>query len=120
MAKSAQCREGLYALPKTMFDIFCKAYKRRKKFFNSLILDIFQRLGHFLRKGMKPFPALDMRHHISPKDPYKCLIVNGAIMSQQKMTKSGQCREGLYALPKTMFDIFLKAVGLFFSGWGIF
>ena len=51
MKSEGLCREGLYALPKTMFDIFCKAYKRRKKFFNSLILDIFQRLGHFLRKG---------------------------------------------------------------------
>ena len=62
MKSGGLCREGLYALPKTMFDIFCKAYKRRKKFFNSLILDIFQRLGHFLRKGIKPFPALDMRN----------------------------------------------------------
>jgi len=62
VAKLCQCREGLHALPKTMFDKFCKAYKRRKNSFNSLILDIFQRLGHFLRKGMKPFPALDMRH----------------------------------------------------------
>ena len=26
-----------------------------------------------------------------------------------------QCREGLHALPKTMFDIFLKAVGSFFE-----
>ena len=50
-----------------------------------------------------------MRHPIYPNYPYKCLIVNGAIMSQQKMAKSCQCREGLYALPKTMFDIFLKA-----------
>ena len=29
VAKSCQCREGLHALPKTMFDKFCKAYKRR-------------------------------------------------------------------------------------------
>ena len=35
MKSEGLCREGLYALPKTMFDIFCKAYKRRK---NSLIL----------------------------------------------------------------------------------
>ena len=44
----------------------------------------FQRLGHFLRKGMKPFPALDVRPLYRLKYPYKCLIVNGAILSQQK------------------------------------
>ena len=41
-----QCREGLYALPKIMFDLF------------SLDGGVFlYRLGHFLREGMKPSPA---------------------------------------------------------------
>ena len=65
MPKSCQCREGLYALPKTMFDKFCKVYKRRKNSFNSLILDISQRLGHFLREGIKPSPTSDMRIHLN-------------------------------------------------------
>ena len=30
--------------------------------------------------------------------------------------RSRASREGLYALPKTMFDKFLNAVGLFFIG----
>jgi len=30
---------------------------------------------------------------------------------------TGLCREGLHALPKTMFDLFFKAVGAFVSGW---
>jgi hypothetical protein len=30
---------------------------------------------------------------------------------------TGLCREGLHALPKTMFDLFLKTVGAFVSGW---
>ena len=46
-----QCREGLHALPKIMFDLF------------SLGGGVFSyRLGHFLREGMKPSPALGMRH----------------------------------------------------------
>jgi hypothetical protein len=65
---------------------------------------------------MKPFPT----GYAAPEYPCKYLITSDAIMSQQKMAKSCQCREGLYALPKTMFDIFLKVVGLFFSGWVIF
>jgi hypothetical protein len=37
------------------------------------------------------------------------LIINGAIE-----VGTGQCREGLYALPKTMFDIFFsKLLGQF-------
>ena len=36
-------------------------------------------------------PALEMRHHKSPKYPCKYLIINGAILSQQKVTKSGHC-----------------------------
>ena len=40
-----QCREGLHALPKIMFDLF-------------LLGGVFSyRLGHFLREGMKPSPA---------------------------------------------------------------
>ena len=39
------------------------------------------------------------------------MIINGAIE-----VGTGRCREGLHALPKTMFDIFLKAVGSFFEG----
>jgi hypothetical protein len=38
----------------------------------------------------------------------------------KKVAKLSQCREGLHALPKTMFDLFLKAVGAFVSGWFIF
>ena len=41
-----QCREWLHALPKIMFDRYFQIGG-----------DIFQRLGHFLWKGMKPFPA---------------------------------------------------------------
>jgi len=56
MTKLRQCREGLHALPKTMFDLFFKAVGGICQ-----RLEHFQRLGHFLRKGMKPFPAQDMR-----------------------------------------------------------
>ena len=107
------CREGLHALPKTMFDKFCKAYKRRKNSFNSLILDIFQRLGHFLWKGMKPFPAQDMRPPISPNYPCKCLIVNGAILSQQK---SGEVAlvQGRASCPSKN-----NVRPIFYSGWSI-
>jgi len=74
-----QCREGLHALPKTMFDLFLKTVGA---FYSGWWH--FQRLGHFLRKGMKPFPALDMRPLYRLKYPYKCLIVNGVVLSQQK------------------------------------
>ncbi len=33
-------------------------------------------------KGMKPFPALGMRHPISPQDPFKSLIIRESILSQ--------------------------------------
>ena len=92
---SANVGEGFMPSLKQCSSNFVRI-QMQKKFFNSLILDIFQRLGHFFRKGIKPFPALDMRKPISPKFPYKYLIVNGAIMSQQKMAKSCQCREGLH------------------------
>ena len=62
-----QCREGLYALPKTMFDLFFSG------------CDIFQRLGHFLWKGMKPFPALGT---MPPEYPCKYLIINENIWYQ--------------------------------------
>jgi len=61
-----QCREGLHALPKTMFDLFLKTVGA---FYSGWWH--FQRLGHFLRKGIKPFPALDMRSPISPNYPCK-------------------------------------------------
>ena len=58
VSKSCQCRGGLHALPKTMFDLFLCVCVICNNSFNSLILDIFQRLGHFLREGMKPSPAV--------------------------------------------------------------
>ena len=63
--ETCQCREGLHALPKIMFDLFLS--KR---------LDHFSAVGSFLWKGMKPFPALGMRHPISPNlDDDICTLV---------------------------------------------
>ena len=48
----------------------------------------------------------------------KSLIINGIIGSQQNIDDVGTClcREGLHALPKTMFDLFSKTVVFFYSG----
>ena len=77
---TCQCREGLHALPRTMFDLFL-----------SKQLDHLSAVGSFISgwviflwKGMKPFPAPGVRHPISPKDPYEYLIIKGCIWSQLK------------------------------------
>ena len=57
------CREGLHALPKTMFDLFLKA------------------VGTFFEEGHEALPCTG---YASPEYPCKCLIVNGAILPQQK------------------------------------
>ena len=58
-----QCREGLHALPKIMFDLFSKIGGGV----------ISQRLGHFLREGMKPSPA--------PGKCDQCMIIKESIWS---------------------------------------
>ena len=53
-----QCREGLHALPKIMFDLFFKiggGVSNRWCVFLTAV-------GTFLREGMKPSPAQGMRH----------------------------------------------------------
>ena len=66
-----------------MFDLFLS---KRLLFFQRMVIFcgwiIYQRLGHYLWQGMKPFPALGMRHPISPEHPCKCLIIKGSIWSQ--------------------------------------
>jgi len=63
-----QCREGLHALPKTMFDLFLKA------------------VGTFFEEGHEALPCTG---YASPEYPCKRLIVNGAILSQQKSGEVG-------------------------------
>ena len=54
---------------------------------------------------MKPFPALDVRPLYRLKYPYKCLIINGAILSQQKVTKSGHCNLDLLQFENVDFAV---------------
>ena len=70
--------KGFMPFHKTMFDLFLS--KRLGHF--SIGYDIFYRLGHFLWKGMKPFPVLGMPHPISPQDPCKCLIIKESVYAQ--------------------------------------
>ena len=113
-----QCREGLHALPKTMFDLFFTAVGAFVSGWWH-----FQRLGHFLRAGINHAPtgyAAPYITWISLQSPdYQCcyfvLTKNGEVVPglciclKKNVAKLCQCREGLHALPKTMFDIFLKA-----------
>ena len=74
-----------------------------------------ERLGHFLRKGMKPFPALDMRHHISPKYPCINWLSTVLFCLNKKMTKSGRACAGTGFMPfqKQCSTYFLKRLGHF-------
>ena len=58
---SRASREGLHALPKTMFDLFLSLsewsiYQR---------LNHFSAVGTFFWEGIKPSPTLDMRNHLN-------------------------------------------------------
>ena len=58
----SRCRGGLHALPQIMFDLFSAFCACAGKGFMPFLIQcstyFLKRLGHFLWKGIKPFPAL--------------------------------------------------------------